>query len=72
MSKKQMEKSFASKKKNSVNFCSKIPLGPTVQEFWLEYNVGLFEWKLVDNIYSGPRNKLKNLLQEEKKKKTLV
>ena len=38
-----MEKSFAKKKKkNSVKFCSKIPLGLTSKEFWLEYNVSIF------------------------------
>ena len=38
-----MKKSFAAKKKkNSVKFCSKTPLGPTGKEFWLEYNVSIF------------------------------
>ena len=59
-----MEKSFAKKKKNSVKFCSKILLGPTGQEFWPEYNVGVFAQELVDSVFWGPRN-------TKKKKKNL-
>ena len=63
------EKSFARKKKNQkkqknkkqnktrLNFVKKKPRGPTVQEFLLEYNVGVFSWKLIDNIYRGLCNK---------------
>ena len=62
-----MEKSFAKKKKkNSVKFCSKILLGPTGQEFWPEYNVGVFAQELVDSVFWGPRN-----TQKKKKKKNL-
>ena len=56
-----MAKSFAKKKKknkNSVKFCSKIPLGLTSKEFWLEYNVNIFTQM---EKYST---------EEEKKKKT--
>ena len=55
------------KKKTRLNFVKKKPIGPTVQEFLTEYNVGVFSRKLVDNIYRGLCNKWKNLLQKKKK-----
>ena len=70
-----MKKSFAretkKKKKTRLNFVKKKPIGPTVQEFLTEYNVGVFSRKLVDNIYRGLCNKWKNLLPKKKKKKNL-
>ena len=54
---KQMEKSFVTKKKKTVNFCSKMPLGPTGQESQPKYNFGVFARKLVDRIFRGQRNK---------------
>ena len=42
-----------------------MPLGPTGHDFFQEYNGGVFAWKLVDCIYSGPKNKWKNILQEK-------
>ena len=45
-----------------------MPLDPTDQEFWLKFNFRFFEWKLVDSIFRGPRNKWKNPLDGKKKK----
>ena len=49
------------KKKKTVKFCSKMPLGPTSQESQPKYNFGVFARKLVDRIFRGQRNKWKNL-----------
>ena len=43
-----------------------MPICPTSQEFWLEYNVAVFAPKLVDFIFSGPRKKWKTLSKEKK------
>ena len=43
-----------------------MPLGPTVHYFFQENKGGVFARKLVDSIYSGPRNEWKNILQEKK------
>ena len=43
-----------------------MPLGPTGHEFFLEYNGSVFAQKLVDRIYSRPRNEWKNILEEKK------
>ena len=43
-----------------------MPFCPTNQEFWQEYIVGLFERKLTDRIFGGPREKWK-IIQKEKK-----
>ena len=50
------------RKKKTVKFCSKMPLGPTGQESQPKYNFGVFARKLVDRIFRGQRNKWKNLL----------
>ena len=42
-------------------------LGFTGQEFWSEYNVGIFAPNLVDSIFGGPINIWKNLLKNKKK-----
>ena len=55
------------KNKNSIKFWSKMPPGPMGQEFWPEYNFGIFAWKLVDSIFRSPWNKWKNLLWRKKK-----
>ena len=34
-----------------------MPICPTSEEFWPEYNVGLFAPKLVDSIFSGQSKK---------------
>ena len=44
-------------KKNSYQFCSKMPLVQIVQEFLPESNINVFAWKRVKCIYSGPWNK---------------
>ena len=49
-----------------------MPLGPTGHDFFQEYNGGVFAWKLVDCIYSGPKNKWKNILQEKKNQLNIV
>ena len=54
------------KKRKSGKICTKIPFGPKGLEFWLEYNVVVFYPKLVDSIFSGPRNKWKILSKENK------
>ena len=43
-----------------------MPLGPIGQEFWAEYNYGIFAQKIVDSIFRGWRNKWKKILQEKK------
>ena len=53
------------RKKKSSKFCTKMPLVLTGQEFWPECTVGVFEWKLVDGIYRGPRKKWKILYKEK-------
>ena len=61
-----MEKSYVIKKRKTIKFSSKMPLGPTGQEFWPEYNFCILPRKLVDSIFIGSRNKWKNLLEEKK------
>ena len=61
-------KNLLQEKKKSVKFCSIMPLGLTGQEFWPEYNFGIFARKFVGGIYIGLRNKWKSLWQEKKKK----
>ena len=46
--------------------CPKMPFCPTGQEFWPEYNVGLFAPKHADSIFGGQRKKLKILSKEKK------
>ena len=65
---KNLSQENKNKNKNSIECCSVVPLGPTSQEFWLEYNFGSFALKLVDNIFRGPRTNWKNLLSKKKKK----
>ena len=43
-----------------------MPLGPSGQEFWPEYDFGDFARKLVDPIFRGPRHNWKKILQEKK------
>ena len=43
-----------------------MPLVPIGQEFWPEYNYGIFAQKIVDSIFRGWRNKWKKILQEKK------
>ena len=45
-----------------------MPLGLASQEFWLESNVGMCAWKLVDSKLRGPRNKWKIIYKKKKKK----
>ena len=45
------------KKKNSVNFVTKIPKGLTGKEFCSECTDGIFALKLLDSIFKGPRKK---------------
>ena len=59
---------FEEKKKTFGKFYSKMLLGFTGQEFWSEYNVGIFAPNLVDSIFGGPINIWKNLLKNKKKK----
>ena len=40
-----------------------MPFCTTGQEFWPEYNIGIFAPKLVDRIFSGPRKKRENSLE---------
>ena len=42
-----------------------MPICPTSEEFWPEYNVGLFAPKLVDSIFSGQSKKGKILSKKE-------
>ena len=58
---KKEKKKKRKRKKYSSKFCMKMALGPTGQYFWLECNVGIFAWKLVDSMFRGPRNKWKIL-----------
>ena len=44
-----------------------MPFCPTGQEFLPEYNVSIFEPKLANRIFSGPRKKLENALERKKK-----
>ena len=39
---------------------------PTSQEFWQEYNYGIFAQKILDSIFRSRNNKWKNHLQEKK------
>ena len=39
---------------------------PTGQEFWQEYNYGIFAQKILDSIFRSRNNKWKNHLQEKK------
>ena len=45
----------------------KMPFCLTSQEFWPEYNVGIFTAELADRIFSGPRKKWKIISKEKKK-----
>ena len=46
-------------------FWTRIPLGPTDQEFWPDSNVGVVALKPVDSIYRGPCNVRKILYKEK-------
>ena len=48
-------------KKNSYQFCTKMPLGQIGQEVWPESNIGVFAWKFVDSMYRGQRKRQKIL-----------
>ena len=49
------------KKKNSINFLTKIPQGLTGKEFCSECKEGIFALKLLDSIFKGPRKKRKSI-----------
>ena len=49
------------KKKNSIFFGTKLPLGPAGQEFWSGSNVGMCTWKHADSTLRDPINKWKIL-----------
>ena len=59
------------KKKNSINFLTKIPQGLTGKEICLEWKDGIFALKLLDSIFKGPRKKRKNIFFLKKKKTRL-
>ena len=59
-------------KKNSVKFCTKMPLVPTGQEFRPECNVAIFPWKHVGSIFSDLRNTWKILFKKIENKKGKV
>ena len=63
-------KNLLREKKNYVEFFSKMPHDSTGQNFsfffFLKYNVEFFARKILDHIYSGQRNKWKNIMQEKK------
>ena len=42
-----------------------MPLDPTGQEFFPEYNVGVFARKSIDQIYSGPKKRVKYFAKKE-------
>ena len=44
-----------------------MPVGPTYQEFWPEYNVGIFAWKLVDHIFKRSKNQMEKSFARKKK-----
>ena len=44
-----------------------MPLSPTNDEFWSEYNFGVFAQKFLDSIFRGLRHNWKKILQEKKK-----
>ena len=52
---------YLKKKKNSVNFLTKIPKGLTGKEFCSECTDRIFALKLLDSIFKGPRKKRKNI-----------
>ena len=56
------------KKKNSVNFLTKIPKGHIGKEFCSECKVGIFALKLLDSMFKGPRKKRKSIWKNKKKK----
>ena len=49
-----------------------MPGCPIGQEFWPKYNVGIFAPKLVDTIFSGPKNKCKILSKDKKYRVNIV
>ena len=44
-----------------------MPLGPTGHYFFQENKGGVFARKLVDSIYSGPRNEREIIIKKKKK-----
>ena len=46
-------------KNNSGKICTKMPHCPTGQEFWPEYNFGIFAQKHAGSKYCGQSKKLK-------------
>ena len=46
-------------KKNLCKNCTTMPCRPIGQEFLPEYGVGIFATKLVDTIFTAPRNSCK-------------
>ena len=49
------------KMKNLGKIFTKMPFCMTGQEFWPEYNIGIFAPKFIDRIFCGPRKKWKIL-----------